>query len=105
RTGWLTSLMQGIKVAGSGWGISALGLGLVVTLMILRRWRHLLVFLGSLFVAQMIGAFVYKAVTRPRPFGVTIISGWGGFSIPSPPVAAMAAVLIGIAYTLIVARR
>ena len=86
RTGWLTQIMRGIKVAGSGWGVSGLGLGLVGALIVFRRWRHLLVFLGSLFVVEEVGAFVYHALTRPRPYGVTIISGWGGFAMPSPPV-------------------
>src|SRR5207253_1161837 len=38
------------KVFGSGWPISIIGLGLVALLMIFRRWRHLLVFLASLFL-------------------------------------------------------
>ncbi|TML00442.1 MAG: hypothetical protein E6G40_06110, partial [Actinobacteria bacterium] len=105
RTGWLTHLMRIIKVAGSGWGVTVLGLGLVALLMVYRRWRHLLVFLGSLFVMEIVGGIVYNALTRPRPYGVTIISGWGGFAMPSPPVATLAAILIGITYTLLVAGR
>src|SRR5438034_285162 len=105
RTGWLTEIMRAIKVAGSSWGVTVLGLGLVSLLMIFRRWRHLLVFLGSLFVMEIVGSIVYNALTRPRPYGVTIISGWGGFAMPSPPVAALAAILIGSAYTLVVPGR
>jgi len=105
RTGWLTAIMRGLKVAGSGWGVTVLGLGLVGALMIYRRWRHLLVFLGSLFVMEEVGSIVYNALTRPRPYGVTIISGWGGFAMPSPPVATLSAILIGIAYTLVLPGR
>src|SRR5436309_2474958 len=43
RTPWLTDLAQGIKAAGSGWAVTGLGLGICVVLMVLRRWRHLLV--------------------------------------------------------------
>jgi tRNA A-37 threonylcarbamoyl transferase component Bud32 len=97
--------MRGIKVAGSGWGMTALGLSLVGLLMIFRRWRHLMVFLGSLFLMETMGGIVYGLLTRPRPYGVTIISGWGGFSMPSPPVASLSAILVGIAYTLVVPGR
>jgi tRNA A-37 threonylcarbamoyl transferase component Bud32 len=105
RTDWLTSVMRGIKVVGSGWGMTALGLGMVALLMIYRRWRHLLVFLSSLFVLEWFGTIFYEALSRPRPYGVTIISGWGGFSMPSPPVAVLSAILVGIVYTLIVPGR
>ena len=105
RVDWLTPIMRGIKAAGSDWGMTVLGLGMVGTLMIFRRWRHLLVFLGSLFVMQIVGGIVYEILTRPRPYGVTIIAGWGGFAMPSAPVAAITAVLIGIVYSLVVPGR
>jgi hypothetical protein len=105
RVEWLTPIMRGIKAAGSGWGMTVLGLGLVCALMIFRRWRHLLVFLGSLFAMQIVGGIVYELLSRPRPYGVTIIGGWGGFALPSAPVAALTAVLIGIVYSLIVPGR
>jgi RIO1 family len=105
RVDWLTPIMRGIKAAGSGWGMTVLGLGLVVALMIFRRWRHLLVFLGSLFAMEIVGANVYGMLARPRPYGVTIISGWGGFAMPSAPVAALTAVLIGITYSLVLPGR
>jgi hypothetical protein len=105
RVDWLTPIMRGIKAAGSDWGMTVLGLGLVCALMIFRRWRHLLVFLGSLFVMQIVGEIVYEILTRPRPYGVTIIAGWGGFALPSAPVAALTAVLIGIVYSLVVPGR
>lgn len=101
RSGWLDPLAQGLKVAGSGWGMTVLGLVTVSLLMIFRRWRHLLVFLGAIFVLELAGSAMYEAISRPRPFGVSIIGGWGGYSMPSAPVAFLAAILIGIAYTLV----
>jgi membrane-associated phospholipid phosphatase len=100
RTPWLTHVMRAIKASLSGWADTILGLGLIVALMILRRWRHLLVFVGCAFVQHQVGAIMYELVHRPRPYGVTIIGGWGGFAMPSPPVATLALILIGIAYTL-----
>ncbi len=73
RSGWLTHIMRAVKIAGSSWGVTVLGLGLVGLLMIYRRWRHLLVFLGSLFVMQIVGGIVYDALTRPRPYGVLLL--------------------------------
>jgi tRNA A-37 threonylcarbamoyl transferase component Bud32 len=105
RTAWLTTTARAIKAAGSGWGVTGLGLALVAALMALRRWRHLLVFLASLWIMHALGGAFYLWLTRPRPYDVTIIDGWGGFSIPSAPVALLTAVLVGIAYTLVVAGR
>ena len=105
RVDWLTPIMRGVKAAGSDWGMTVLGLGMVCALMIFRRWRHLLVFLGSLFVMQIVGGIVYETLSRPRPYGVTIIAGWGGFALPSAPVASLTAVLIGIVYSLVVPGR
>src|SRR5438105_2699795 len=105
RTGWLTQIAQGIKIAGSSWGITVLGLTTVCLLMIFRRWRHLLVFLGSIFVLEEVGAILYLTLARPRPFGISIIGGWGGYSTLSPPVALFTAILVGMAYTLVVPGR
>ena len=53
RTPWLTDVANGIKVAGSGWGATVLGLSVVALTMAFRRWRHLLVFLCSLFFLEI----------------------------------------------------
>ena len=53
RTPWLTDVATGIKAAGTGWGV-AVGLSVVVLTMVFRRWRHLLVFLGSLFFLEIV---------------------------------------------------
>ena len=73
RTPWLTHVARAIKAFGSGWPISIIGLGLVALLMIFRRWRHLLVFLGGLFVLLQVGNWLYQLVSRPRPYGVRIM--------------------------------
>ncbi len=105
RTGWLTQVARAIKIVGSGWAVTVLGLGTVAALMVFRRWRHLLVFLGSVFVLHVVVEAFYEWLRRPRPYDVTIIGGWGGFSIPSAPVAVLAALLIGMAYTLVLPGR
>ena len=69
--------------------------------MIFRRWRHLLVFLGSLFFLEIVVQWIYFGLTRPRPYGISIISSWGGYSTPSPPVIALTIFGVGAVYTLV----
>jgi membrane-associated phospholipid phosphatase/tRNA A-37 threonylcarbamoyl transferase component Bud32 len=105
RTPWLTDIANGIKVAGSAWGVTVIGLTVVALTMAFRRWRHLLVFVCSLFFLELVGQWVYFGLSRPRPYGVPIIASWGGYSAPSPPVAVLTIFLMGAAYCLAVAGR
>jgi membrane-associated phospholipid phosphatase/tRNA A-37 threonylcarbamoyl transferase component Bud32 len=105
RTPWLTDIAIGLKNAGSGWGATVIGFLAVALMMVFRRWRHLLVFLCSLFFLVIVGQWIYEALSRPRPFGVPIIASWGGYSAPSPPVAVLTIFLVGIAYSLVVPGR
>jgi hypothetical protein len=105
RAPWLTDVANGINVTGSGWGATALGLSVVALTMASRRWRHLLVFLGSLFVLETVGTAIYFGLSRPRPYGVPIIGSWGGYSGVSPPVAVLTIFLMGAIYCLAVPGR
>ena len=105
RTPWLTDVANGINVAGSGWGATALGLSLVALTMAFRRWRHLLVFLGSLLFLEFVGTWIYSTLSRPRPYGVPIIGSWGGYSGVAPPVAIVTIFLMGAVYCLAVPGR
>ena len=55
RAPWLTEVANGINVAGSGWGASALGLSVVALAIAFRRWRHLAVFVGGLIFLDLPG--------------------------------------------------
>ena len=102
RSGWLTTLMVAVNtVLVSRWTIGILRLGTMAALVGLRRWRHLVIFLGCV-VAVGLAAFqlaIFQA--RVRPLGVTIIGGWDGFSFPAPQVAALAVTLVGMVYALL----
>ncbi len=105
RTPWLTDVTNGINGAGSGWGATALGLSVVALTMAFRRWRHLLVFLGAVLLLELGGTSIYFGLSRPRPYGVTIIGSWGGYSGVSPPAAVVTIFLMGIVYCLAVPGR
>jgi membrane-associated phospholipid phosphatase len=105
RTPWLTDVANVIKSAGSGWGVTVTGLSVVAATMVFRRWRHLLVFVGSFFFLSIVIEWIYSGLSRPRPYGVPIIASWGGYSAPSPPVAVLTIFLMGAVYCLVVPGR
>src|SRR5271166_4350982 len=104
-TPWLTDVANGISAAGSGWGATVVGLSAVVLTIAFRRWRHLLVFLCSLFLLEIAIELITEGMTRPRPYGVPAIAGWTGYSAPALSVAILTFLLMSIAYCLIVPGR
>jgi tRNA A-37 threonylcarbamoyl transferase component Bud32/membrane-associated phospholipid phosphatase len=93
---------RALAALSSWWVLNGLLAGLVVALLALRRFRHLVVLLifanvVVLFTGNMVGAIV----RRPRPFGVAIQTGWGGWAFPSLQVTFFAMVLVAILYTLV----
>jgi tRNA A-37 threonylcarbamoyl transferase component Bud32/membrane-associated phospholipid phosphatase len=105
RTALLTDLMQTVHALGSRWTIRALFWATVAALVVLRRFRHLFVFLGAtLAVTALTGIFAYLFVW-PRPLGVEILGDWSGYANPSRPVAALTATLMGMLYSLAPAGR
>jgi membrane-associated phospholipid phosphatase/tRNA A-37 threonylcarbamoyl transferase component Bud32 len=104
RTAWLTDVAQGIKAAGTGW-FPVLGVSVLALIMIFRRWRHLLVFIGSVLFLDITGTMIYNGLSRPRPYGVPIITSWAGYAGASPPVAVVTISLMGVVYCLAVPGR
>ena len=78
------------------------GLSAVVLMMVFRRWRHLLIFGCSLFLLELAIQFIAEGVTRPRPYGVTVIAGWAGYSAPALSATVLTFLLVSIAYCLVV---
>src|SRR6266487_168603 len=98
----LEVLWQGLAYGGSWWTLTTLESGLLLALLVLRRWRHLLVWLVAWPLVNAL-AYVQVATTarRPRPFGVDLRTAWGGWAMPAAEVAIFAAVLVAILYTLV----
>jgi tRNA A-37 threonylcarbamoyl transferase component Bud32/membrane-associated phospholipid phosphatase len=98
----LVGTWQALAFLGSWWILNVLGWGLLLALLALRRFRHLII---AVIVAQLLTTIIYDLVgpiaRRPRPFGVAIQAGWGGWALPSMQVASLAATLVVVLYTLV----
>jgi tRNA A-37 threonylcarbamoyl transferase component Bud32/membrane-associated phospholipid phosphatase len=108
--GWLAALqapglvgaLHVLAAIVSWWAIEVLGMALLVALLVFRRFRHLIVFLiAALLVDFLVEDLVGPAVQRPRPFGVVIRTGWGGWAMPSLEISLFVLVLVGVLYTLV----
>jgi tRNA A-37 threonylcarbamoyl transferase component Bud32/membrane-associated phospholipid phosphatase len=98
----LAGSWRALAFLGSLWVLNALGFGLVLALLVLRRFRHLILVLIVGQLLTMVGAGLVGQVTRrPRPFGVVARVAWGGWALPSLPVMSLAATLVLVLYTLV----
>ena len=105
RTGWLDTLAHSVYTIGSRYGLAVLGLATMVSVAWFRRWRHLILFLISVAVVELSVAALTFVAARPRPFGVTAIASWEGYSAPSAPITGLAIMIAGITYMLVVPGR
>ena len=102
RAPGLLAAMQGLAALDSYVAITVLLWGLLLTLLVLRRLRQLLVVL----VAWMLQGFLIQyelapLVQRPRPFGVELRGDWYAWALPSEQLAALVVILVGILYGLV----
>jgi membrane-associated phospholipid phosphatase/tRNA A-37 threonylcarbamoyl transferase component Bud32 len=101
RTPWLTRVVEATDRIATGWATTIVALTLLAAIVAFRRWRHLFTFLGAIAVLELLGELLYDGFSRPRPFGITAIGRWSGFSMPSAPVGFLAAILVAIPYTML----
>ncbi|HSO52425.1 MAG TPA: phosphatase PAP2 family protein, partial [Actinomycetes bacterium] len=97
----LVGIWRGLAALSSWWALLGLVWGLVLALVVLRRFRHLIVWVIVASLVQVIGAVLAAIAHRPRPFGVEIPTDWGGWAMPSLQVTLLAAGLVAILYTLV----
>ena len=101
RAHWLTNIMLVLNGFGSAYTVRGLRWGSIAVLVVFRRWRHLLVYLGSIVVVTLLMYWVATFLGRARPLGITILTGWQGYSMPSYVVASLSVTLVGITYALV----
>jgi membrane-associated phospholipid phosphatase len=95
-------LMRGLAALSSWWVLNPVAYGLALVLLVPRRFRHLILWLVVANLLALIGGGILSPVTqRPRPFGVVIREGWGGWAMPSLHVTFFAVGLVTILYTLV----
>jgi hypothetical protein len=98
----LVGLERALAGISSWWVLDGLALGLVLALLGFRRFRHLIIWLIVANLLPIIAVDVLGALSRrPRPLGVGIRAGWGGWALPSVQVAILAVVLMAVLYTLV----
>jgi tRNA A-37 threonylcarbamoyl transferase component Bud32 len=97
----LQALWQGLAHVGSWWTLIALQFGLLLALLVLRRWRHLIVWLVVWNVVMILVEILNAVARRPRPFGVDLRTSWGGWAMPSMEVTHLTLILVGVLYTLV----
>jgi hypothetical protein len=86
----LYKLARMMTALSSWWIIQILSTAVPLTLLVLRRWRHLLVTEIVIQLALHLQLVVYNTTARPRPFGVALRAGWGGWALPSAQMLAIA---------------
>jgi tRNA A-37 threonylcarbamoyl transferase component Bud32/membrane-associated phospholipid phosphatase len=97
----LTNVTQALSGLGLLIVVQAIRWPTILVLLLFKRFLHLLVFLGSFLAVAVAVAALSAWLRRPRPFGVELLGRWGGYAMPSRPVAYLAATLVGAIYSLL----
>jgi tRNA A-37 threonylcarbamoyl transferase component Bud32 len=101
RTNVTVHVAQAINLLASRWTIRGIRWTVVLVLVVFRRWRHLVVYVTALLVLEVVVYIMAEGLARPRPFGVTILGPWAGFSMPSRPLAGLAVSIVGALFALL----
>jgi hypothetical protein len=97
----LDRAMRRLQILGAPTTILVLRWFGILSALVFRRFRQLLVFLGAILFSTAIGAGLQQLLGRSRPLGVRILGDWSGFSHPSRPMVDIAVCLIGLIYLLV----
>jgi len=98
----LVGVWRALAAISSWWVLNGLALGLVLALLALKRFRQLIVFYVVVNLLGIVAQNVVAAAARrPRPFGVAIQAGWGGWSLPSLQITFLAFAAVTILYTMV----
>ena len=64
RTPWLTHVMLAVNLLAASWTIRVLRWTMWLALIVFRRWRHLLVFIGAVIVLEVIAYQISVGIGR-----------------------------------------
>ncbi|MGY1740835.1 MULTISPECIES: phosphatase PAP2 family protein [unclassified Blastococcus] len=101
----LTSVAEVAGVLATDRAIHVLWLVNLVVLVVVRRWRHLFVWLLTGLLVVNLTATAAATLQRPRPYEVEVLGSWEGFSMPSLPMTVLATFLVSSLYSLVPAGR
>jgi tRNA A-37 threonylcarbamoyl transferase component Bud32 len=97
----IDGMARAVSYASSWWAIEIASWLLIVALIVFRRWRHLVIYLAASQLAQFAYELLDDLTTQPRPFGVPLRASWGGWSLPSIQMLAVAGLSVIAIYTLV----
>ena len=100
----LTTFFRGLDAAIRP-VVLAVWWGSILVMLIWRRWRHLFVWIGTLWLVSNLTDVANQVIQRPRPLTVEMVGSWQGFAMPSRPVAVLAATAVNVLYALVPAGR
>jgi hypothetical protein len=78
----LVAPLRGLARISSWWVLYTAYCGLLLALLVLRRWRHLIVWLVAWYLGAILTTGLATIARRPRPFGVDLQASWGGWALP-----------------------
>src|SRR3954451_9335159 len=98
----LVGAFQALAALSSWAVLSTVPPVLLVVLIVLRRFRHLVVWLLVITVLQIVaGNLLARWVQRPRPFGVEFRAPWRAWAMPSLELTLFTAGLVSLLYCLV----
>src|SRR5215213_933401 len=101
HSSWLTNALQVAAFPATWLASKVLAWGIVVPLLVFKRFRHLVVYVVALAVTSQLAVLLSAVLKRPRPFGVVIDGAWNGYALPSIQIAILAASLVSVLYVLV----
>ncbi len=102
RAGWLTDIAKFFDALRSEWLITGLRVGTILALVVVKRWRHLMVFVAVMLITEPAMTGLANRLSRPLPDGIEVLTDWSGFSFPSVPLTVLTVTLLSMAYALAV---
>jgi tRNA A-37 threonylcarbamoyl transferase component Bud32 len=104
RTPALTRVMVAVAEVADALVI-VLGWAAVLVLVVVRRLRRLVVFLGTFWLVQLLATYLARGILEQasplRPAGIALLGPAGLSAYPLVPVATLTARLVGVLYALV----